>query len=250
MTERVRELLGFDLSVIDAIDAGRTIEGADATIDLSGLRGRSGLLLVAGFDEAGRGALAGPVAVGCVRIDLRREAGLPLDREALVQRLADLDDSKRLPARRREALCEVITSTFDWGLGLASAAEIDRCGIVAACGRAARRAVAALAVAPCIGLFDRGLSLATDDHEAAIPELQFTRGDSRSLHVAAASIVAKVGRDTIMERLDRRFPGYGMARHKGYGTVAHREAIGRLGASILHRRSFLGGVENAESQSC
>jgi len=250
MTERVQELLGFDLALVELLAGGRPIEGAAARIGLSGFRGGSESLTVAGFDEAGRGALAGPVAVGCVRIDLRRDAGLPLDRETLVQRLAGLDDSKRLTPRRRVTLYEAITSAFEWGLGFASAAEVDRDGIVAACRRAARRALADLAVAPCVGLFDRGLSLVADEHEAAFPEIQFTRGDARSLHVAAASIVAKVGRDAIMERLDRRFPGYGIARHKGYGTAAHRDAIGRLGPSILHRRSFLGSLKNAESQSC
>jgi ribonuclease HII len=245
MTERVRELLEFDLALIDAIEIGRPIADVVAADDLAELRGARPELQLFGFDEAGRGALAGPVAVGCVRIDLRQAVATPLDREALVHRLAELDDSKRLTPQRREALFKAITSAFDWGLGCASATEVDRYGIVEACRRAACRAFAKLPITPDLGVFDRGLSA-----DAGFPEIQFTRGDSLSLHVAAASIIAKVGRDAIMKRLDQRFPGYGIARHKGYGTAAHRDAVGRLGPSIIHRRSFLGSLKNAESQSC
>ena len=248
MTDRVRELLEFDLSVRAALASGGGVSQAHRTA-LPKHRGvGSGPIRLAGFDEAGRGALAGPVAVGCVRIDLER-AGLPLDRELLLARLSGLDDSKRLSSGRRETLYEQITRAFDWGFGCASAAEIDREGIVAACRLAARRALAQLSVLPNAGLFDRGLSLA-EEQQVAFPELQFTRGDSRSLHIAAASIVAKVGRDRILEGLDRRFPGYAFAAHKGYGTAGHRAAIGRLGPSYIHRRSFLSRIKDAQSQSC
>jgi len=248
MTDRVPELLEFDLAVRAALAAGQGVPQAYRTAFPEDRGPGSGPIRLVGFDEAGRGALAGPVAVGCVRIDLER-AELPLDRELLLTRLGGLDDSKRLSRGRRETLYEAVAHDFDWGFGCASAVEIDRRGIVAACRLAARRALAQLAVAPNAGLFDRGLSLA-EENRIGLLELQFTRGDSRSLHIAAASIVAKVGRDEIVKTLDCRFPGYGFAAHKGYGTARHRAAIGRLGPSPVHRRSFLSRIEDAQSQSC
>jgi len=251
MIDRVDELLDFDLALLDSLAARRplpTDEAASASPHR--LRGADEPVRFAGFDEAGRGALAGPVSVACVRIDLARWTILPLDREQLTRSLAGLDDSKRLTPRRREALYREIVSVADWGVGWASAIEIDRWGIVGACRVAARRAVVQLSVSPSIGLFDRGLSLVENASDAALPELSFTGGDARSLHIAAASIVAKVERDAILERLATRFSGYGLGRHKGYGTAAHRSAIRRLGPSPVHRRSFCSRIERAESQSC
>jgi len=210
---------------------------------------RSALRLV-GFDEAGRGALAGPVAVGCVHIDLRPAAD-PLFSHTFLEAFEGLDDSKRLTPRRREAAFERIVERAGWAVGYASAAEIDRVGIVVACRLAARRAYERLGVCPDVLLFDRGLSLA--DRSAPVEgsrRIELTRGDARSLHVAAASIVAKVSRDRVMAHLDGRFEGYGLARHKGYGTSAHREAIGRLGRSRIHRGTFLGEPQMTESQFC
>lgn len=230
MSDRVRELLAFDLALAHRF----------------GQRG-SEPIRFAGFDEAGRGALAGPVCVACVHVPLGAHDGP--DRDRLLSILAGLDDSKRLSVRRRETLHEAIVSRFAWGFGCSSAREIDRAGIVAACAAAARRAVSMLAVGPDVGLFDRGLSL-PDGATPNWPALELTRGDARSLHIAAASIVAKVGRDAIMQRLGDRFAGYGLARHKGYGTALHRERIGRLGPSTVHRRSFCSRIERAESQSC
>ena len=248
MTDRVRKLLEFDLAVRAAIASGRGVSQAHRTTFPEERGTGSGPIRLVGFDEAGRGALAGPVAVGCIRIDLEC-AAMPLDRELLLTRLSGLDDSKRLSRGRRETLYEAIARDFDWGLGCASAVEIDREGIVAACRLAARRALAQLTVRPNAGLLDRGLSLA-EERPVVLSELQFTRGDSRSFHIAAASIVAKVGRDRILEEIDRRFPGYGFAAHKGYGTAGHRAAIGRLGPSYIHRRSFLSRIKDAQSQSC
>ncbi len=250
MTDRVRELLKFDLTLLESMAAGRTVDEAVESVELPELRGTSEPIRIVGFDEAGRGALAGPVAVGCVHVDLDRRAALPLDREELIESLAGLDDSKRLTPRRREAVFEAILSGCDWAIGYASAREIDRRGIVRACRLAARRAIAGLRYRPDVGVFDRGLSLAEEGTTRTLPELQFTRGDARSLHIAAASIVAKVGRDAIMEQLGRRFPEYGLAGHKGYGTIAHRDAIHRFGPSAVHRRSFCSRIEGAQSQSC
>jgi ribonuclease HII len=251
VTDRVRELLDFDLALLDSIVAGRPLPDlGEPAVRRPDLRGTAGAIRFAGFDEAGRGALAGPVAVACVHIDLGRgNASSGIDWEELTSALAGLDDSKRLTPRRREALFKAITSLADWGFGCASASEIDRRGIVRACRLAALRAYARLPMDVDVILLDRGLSLEEGDGRAAPPGVSLTRGDARSLHVAAASILAKVGRDAIMERLSPRFPGYGLSKHKGYGTAAHRDAIGRHGASIVHRRSFCARIERAESQS-
>ena len=252
MIDRVHELLDFDLALLDSMVEGHTpLDSEEPAVRLQDLRGRAGPIRFVGFDEAGRGALAGPVAVACVHIDLgggRASSGF--DREDVTSALTGLDDSKRLSSRRRQSLYEVIIARAAWGLGCASASEIDRWGIVRACRLAARRAYTKLTIVPGVGLFDRGLSLVEGDGSAVLPELQFTRGDARSLHIAAASVLAKVGRDAIMNRLGRRFPGYGLSKHKGYGTSAHRDAIRRLGRSIVHRRSFCTRIERAESQSC
>jgi len=206
MIDRVDELLDFDLALVASIvEGGSRPAPEEGDGPLPDLRGSAGPLRFVGFDEAGRGALAGPVAVGCVHVDLSGgEAGRA--RETIAEALAGLDDSKRLPLRRRETLYQAIVSIADWGLGCASASEIDRLGIVGACRRAARRAYAKLTAAVNVGLFDRGLSLVAEDATARLPEVRLTRGDARSLHVAAASVIAKVGRDAIMERLGERFP--------------------------------------------
>jgi ribonuclease HII len=252
MADRVDELLDFDLALIDAVVEGRPFSGVvqPGTCFLD-LRRVSESIRVVGFDEAGRGALAGPVVVACAHVDLGGvSASSGLDREGLTSALAGLDDSKRLTPRRRESLYDAIVSNVDWGLGCASASVIDRRGIVRACQLAARRAFARLSVDPDFGLFDRGLSLTAASERGSLPQLQLTRGDARSLHIAAASILAKVGRDAIMDRLEDRFPGYELSKHKGYGTAAHRDAIRHHGPSIVHRRSFCTRIGWAESQSC
>ena len=249
MRDRVRELLDFDLMLLDSIVRGRlSLSLEDVAHPLPR---PSPPVRFVGFDEAGRGALAGPVVVACVHIDVFRSPSSPgFDRERLSKALAGLDDSKRVTQRRREALHAAIVSESDWGVGCASALEIDRRGIVTACRLAARRASASLPVEADVGLFDRGLSVAGGETATSFAELELTRGDGRSLHIAAASILAKVARDAIMVRLAQRFPGYSLAQHKGYGTAAHREAIRRLGPSPIHRRSFCTRIETVEIQSC
>lgn len=245
------ELLDFDLALLEALLEGRPTWGTDAPpLPLWDRDVQREPLRLVGFDEAGRGALAGPVAVACVHFDFESAGRISqIERSRLTEVLRGLDDSKRVAHRGREALFDAITATATWGLGVAAPSEIDRWGIVHACRLAARRALGKLNFGPTVVLFDRGLSLVEHRAHATIPELELTHGDARSLHIAAASIVAKVGRDAIMCRLDRRFPGYGLAEHKGYGTVAHREAIHCLGLSLVHRRSFCTRMEVAESQS-
>jgi ribonuclease HII len=221
-TSRLAALTEFDETI-------RCSE-ADATLTLNGPGFR-----LAGFDEAGRGALAGPVVVACVHFDALSDPG----------RLVGLDDSKRLTPRKREALYERICTLCKWGVGWASHSVIDRRGIVPALTLAARRAYRAMGQRANLLLLDRGLSLRSGSVpwepliDPPLPkELTFTKGDAQSLHIAAASILAKVSRDRMMTRIHARFPDYGFDRNKGYGTASHFAALRRLGPSSIHRRSF------------
>jgi len=187
----------------------------------------AGRTLIAGVDEAGRGALCGPVVAAAVILPFSWFAGLPPD---WVERL---DDSKRLSPTRRERLARRIRQEASVGLGLAGNAEIDVLNILRASQEAMRRAVAALPVPPDMVLVD-GLAI----RDFPRPQDAVVGGDRRSYSIAAASIVAKVSRDRIMIRAARRFPGYGMERHKGYGTRAHFEALALRGPTPFHRMSF------------
>ena len=190
-----------------------------------GLRDQ-GYSLVAGLDEAGRGAWAGPVYAAAVI--------LPLDRPDLSEALNGVADSKRLSPQRRETLLETIHEVaLAVGVGSATAGEIDASGIVAATRTAMERATQALALAPDALLLDY---IALPDMR--LPQRSLPKADQRCLSVAAASIVAKVSRDRWMVELHQQHPGYGFARHKGYGTAAHRAALAELGPSPFHRMSW------------
>ena len=201
-------------------------------------------LVLAGFDEAGRGALAGPVVVGCVSFDGLHD---PDVRAAILDALDGLNDSKQVRPKNRERLYERIIELGVWAVGAASAREIDRIGIVPACRLAADRACRRLGRSFDLALCDRGLS--PSDLPAGARQASFTKGDARSLHISAASILAKVTRDRLMSDLAERAPGYGLEQHKGYGTAAHRAALAQHGPTRFHRRTFLGG-RSAENQSC
>jgi ribonuclease HII len=181
-----------------------------------------GIFLVAGVDEAGRGPLAGPVVAAAVI--------LPADCT-----LEGLDDSKKLTAKKREHFHAVLTVRADihWGIGQADVAEIDRLNILRATHLAMVRAVEALPRKPGHALVDglpvRGLP---------VPHTAVVAGDTLSLSIAAASIMAKVTRDRLMIALDAEYPQYGFARHKGYGVREHLEALRSHGPSPVHRRSF------------
>jgi ribonuclease HII len=189
----------------------------DFTIELDALR--KGARLVCGIDEAGRGPWAGPVVAAAVVLD---PGDIP----------AGLDDSKKLTEAQREALMEPILRTARVGIGIAEAEQIDRDNILQATLWAMARALDAIG----------GADLALIDGNRApllpCPAKTIVKGDSRSLSIAAASIVAKVTRDRIMARHDATYPLYGFARHKGYGTAFHRQALLRHGPTPLHRRSF------------
>jgi len=175
---------------------------------------------VAGVDEVGRGPWAGPVVAAAVILD---PAFVP----------DGIADSKRLSAARREALFAALGEAARIGLGAASVAEIERLNILGASLLAMQRAVAALGVAP-------GHVLVDGDRLPPLPcpATAVVGGDSRSLSIAAASIVAKVTRDRLMARLARRYPGFGWERNAGYGTRAHRAGLAAHGPTPHHRRGF------------
>lgn len=179
---------------------------------------------VAGIDEAGRGPLAGPVVAAAVILPECFD-------------LPGLTDSKKLSKKQRDRLFPLIrTQALAIGVGFSSPAEIDRINILQATLRAMSLAVERLRQAADFLLVD-GISAVP----LALPQQTLKKGDSRSLSIAAASVIAKVVRDRVMVAYDRRFPGYGFAGHKGYGSRDHLAAIARLGPSPLHRHSF-GGV--------
>ncbi len=181
--------------------------------------------LVAGLDEAGRGALAGPVYAAAVI--------LPLDSSSLHDALRDVDDSKRVRPGLREQLVPLVQSeAVAFGVGSAAAEIVDRDGIVAATQQAMTTALKNLEAEAL--LIDGRIRLPS----SGLPQRSLIRGDSLSLTIAAASILAKVSRDAYMVDLDTLYPGYGFARHKGYGTAVHRERLAELGPCPEHRRSF------------
>ena len=182
---------------------------------------------IAGLDEAGRGALCGPVVAAAVVFPPEWISGSGPDW------IGRIDDSKRLAPRRRETLARSIRRQASFGLGMASSGEVDGMNVLRATHEAMRRAVAALPIAPEVVLVD-GYPV----RNFPWPQEALIHGDRRSLAVAAASILAKVSRDRFMTFFGRRYPGYGMDRHKGYGTRAHYEALALFGPTPFHRRSF------------
>ena len=184
-------------------------------------------LRVAGMDEAGRGPLVGPVVAACVVMPAE-----PL--------LKWVDDSKKLSEQRREAVYEEIMATaLAVGVGTADAAEIDRVNILQATKAAMRRAAEQVEADLCLIDAVRGLGL-------AMPEEAIIKGDAQSYSIAAASIVAKVTRDCMLRELDARYPAYGFARNKGYGTAEHIAALKAYGPCPEHRRSFIGHFVQVE----
>ena len=182
---------------------------------------------IAGLDEAGRGALAGPVAVGAVI--------LPNDPMLLFSSLAGARDSKQMTPRARERLAiEIKAIALNWSVGLATADEIDAQGIVYATRLAALRALHQFSLFPQYLLTDFRLELP----QLEISQTSLVKGDAHCLSIACASILAKTERDALMLDLDERHPGYQLGKHKGYGTQAHRSALRRLGISEIHRKSF------------
>jgi ribonuclease HII len=187
---------------------------------------QNGLSHVAGFDEAGRGAMAGPVAVGAVVLPSSPH---------LARALSGVRDSKQMTHQEREVWAERIKSVaLAWRVDFSSADEIDRLGIVCATRVAATRALENLGILPDYLLLDFRIALP----ECAIPQTAIVKGDQLSLSVAAASVLAKTSRDALMCSMEAQYPGYGLEQNKGYGTQTHRSAMVRLGYSPAHRKSF------------
>jgi ribonuclease HII len=193
----------------------------DAMLHFERVLWKSGVHRIAGVDEVGVGPLAGPVVAAAVVFPPGVE-------------VAGVDDSKRLdPERREELAAEIRLRAAAVSLGMADVGEIDRLNVYHAGLLAMRRAVEGLAERPQHVLVD-----AREIPGVPQPQNRFDKGDGINYSIAAASIVAKVHRDRLMVDLDARFPGYGFARHKGYSTPEHQEAIRRLGPSDVHRLSY------------
>ncbi|MFW9605371.1 MAG: ribonuclease HII [Pseudomonas sp.] len=177
--------------------------------------------LVAGVDEVGRGPLCGPVVAAAVILNPNRP-------------IIGLADSKKLTVKRREALFEEICRcAIGWSVAQASVEEIDQLNILQATLLAMQRAVTGLSVQPKLALIDGNRCPIL-----SMPANAIIKGDATVPSIAAASILAKVTRDRMMKELDEFYPGYDLAKHKGYPTVAHLDALNRLGPSPIHRRSF------------
>lgn len=176
---------------------------------------------IAGVDEAGRGPLAGPVVAAAVILNSQD----PIE---------GLMDSKKLTAKKRELLFnEVTTRAIAYGVGIASVEEIDTHNVLQATFLAMRRAVSTLAQTPALVLVD-----GNQDPKLDLPVTLIIDGDVLEPSISAASIIAKVTRDRLLVELDKKYPGYGFAEHKGYGTKKHLAALQTLGPAPCHRRSF------------
>jgi ribonuclease HII len=185
----------------------------------------AGINHVAGIDEVGRGALAGPVVAAAVILP---------PQPSIVEKLDGLKDSKQLTTSQRDEWAECLRNiALSWGIGIASHAEIDQQGIVPATRLAAQRAMAISKMDPEHLLLDY-LFLPDDE----TPQTNLIKGDERSLSIAGASILAKTARDGLLIALESEYPGYRFADHKGYATSQHLEALDRLGPSPIHRISF------------
>ena len=183
-----------------------------------------GYAVVAGVDEAGRGSLAGPVVAGAAVLPTHPSGDW----------LSGIRDSKQLTPRQREAALEGMRrASVALATGAASSAEIDDIGIIAATRTAMARAINALPIRPGFLLLDAILLPDVD-----IPQRSIIKGDAKHISIAAASIVAKVTRDGMMRDYDAEYPGYGFARHKGYATRQHLDALESLGACAIHRFTF------------
>lgn len=181
-----------------------------------------GFEIVCGVDEAGRGPLAGPVCAAAVILP----KGLEIE---------GLNDSKKLTDKKRRELYDVIVEkAVSYGIAMADEKEIDEINILQATFLAMQRALGKLTVKPNLALIDGNRA-----KDFGLPVRTIVKGDSLSASIAAASILAKVTRDRLMEELDETYPQYGFAVHKGYGTKRHYEALRELGPCEIHRRTFL-----------
>lgn len=177
---------------------------------------------ICGVDEVGRGPVAGPVMAGAVI--------LPVDHEILY-----LNDSKKLTKKKREEMYELLKKeVISFGIGETSSEQIDEKGIAWSVFEAMRQAIGKLSVTPDLILVD-----AFRIPDITIPQINIIKGDAKSASIAAASIMAKVTRDRLMEEYDEKYPGYEFGKHAGYGTKAHMDAIQKHGMCPIHRKTFI-----------
>ena len=198
-------------------------------LQFESLARRQGFITIAGIDEAGRGPLAGPVVAAAVILPEGH-------------RIAGVDDSKKIAEAKRNLLFDVIMKqAISVGVGISDSQTVDRVNILQATLRAMESAVSSLSPQPDCLLIDGISKTALQIHQKTI-----IKGDSLSLSVAAASIIAKVTRDRMMVAYEKEYPGYGFAGHKGYGSAAHMAAIAAMGPTPIHRLTFRGVREYAE----
>lgn len=196
---------------------------------------KQGLQFIGGIDEAGRGAWAGPVSAAVVILP---------NNPQIRHSLRGVRDSKQMTPRQRERWAlEIKSVALAWSVGMASAAEIDLTGILPATRTAMTRAIQGLTLAPEHFLFDF-----IHWKDCPYPGEKLVKGESQSLSIAAASVLAKTARDALMRDLDRDYADYGFARHKGYGTAFHQQAIRRFGLSPIHRKSYKIEKQRIESR--
>lgn len=197
----------------------------DPTLEYEQTFWSAGIQHIAGIDEAGRGALAGPVCAAAVILP---------NQPGLIKMLEGVRDSKQMTKSQRIEKQAVIQKVaLSWAVAFASSKEIDKFGIIASTRWAMQRALLQLSPTPKHLLIDALLLPETD-----IPQTSLLKGDARSLSIAAASVLAKVARDEWISALDHKYPSYKLANNKGYGTQVHRTAISKFGPSPIHRISF------------
>ena len=179
--------------------------------------------LIAGIDEAGRGPLAGPVVCACVI--------MPLDEDKIIE---GINDSKKLSAKKRDVLYDkIIEKAISYKIVEVDHKTIDEINILQSTRKGMKEAVEGLNITPDIVLID------AVNIDTCLPQESIIKGDTLSYNIAAASILAKVYRDRLMEKLDKKYPEYGLKKHKGYGTKSHIEALKKYGKSEIHRDSFI-----------
>lgn len=190
----------------------------------------SGHILLGSLDEVGRGPLAGPVVAACILINKNT---LETVRNHPVL-LKEVRDSKKLTAKKREFLFNIIKETVSYGIGICDHNTIDRINILEATFLAMKKAISDLKEKPDYIILDGKFPIPN----FSTPQKAIIKGDASVFSIAAASIMAKVTRDRLMEEYDKKYPGYGFIQHAGYGTKAHLDAIHKFGACPIHRKTF------------